>query len=63
MTLVRMAGEVTSDQIFAILSDKSSVNLLGTAYESRLTSSSYVMMARLVENSFIPNLNAYATLG
>lgn len=56
-----MLQEVTSQQIFTILSDNTSLNLLKTAYAGRLTSSNYV--GKLSRKQFYTKLKRLCNTG
>ncbi|HET7146916.1 MAG TPA: hypothetical protein VFI73_00300 [Candidatus Nitrosopolaris sp.] len=56
-----MPPEVTTEQIFAVLSDNASVNLMKTAYAGRLTSSNYV--GRLSKKQFYTKLKRLCNAG
>ena len=56
-----MPQEVTTEQIFTVLSDKTSVNLMKTAYAGRLTSSNYV--GKLSKKQFYTKLKRLCNTG
>jgi predicted transcriptional regulator len=56
-----MPQEVTTEQIFTVLSDKTSVNLMKTAYAGRLTSSNYV--GNLSKKQFYTKLKRLCNTG
>jgi predicted transcriptional regulator len=61
MTRWKMVQQIESTQIFAILSDKSTLNLLRTAYEGSLTLSSY--LGRLSKKQFYTKLKHLCNTG
>ena len=56
-----MPQEVTTEQIFTVLSDNTSVNLMKTAYAGRLTSSNYV--GKLSKKQFYTKLKRLCNTG
>src|ERR1700758_4404920 len=56
-----MPQEVTTEQIFTVLSDHTSLNLMKTAYTGRLTSSNYV--GKLSKKQFYTKLKRLCTTG
>lgn len=56
-----MPQEVTTEQIFTVLSDNTSVNLMKTAYAGRLTSSNYV--GKLSKKQFYTKLKRLCNAG
>jgi hypothetical protein len=56
-----MPQEVTTEQVFTVLSDNTSVNLLKTAYAGRLTSSNYV--GKLSKKQFYTKLKRLCNTG
>jgi hypothetical protein len=56
-----MPPEVTTEQIFTVLSDNTSVNLMKTAYGGRLTSSNYV--GKLSKKQFYTKLKRLCNAG
>ena len=56
-----MSQEVTTEQIFTVLSDNTSVNLMKTAYAGRLTSSNYV--GKLSKKQFYTKLKRLCNTG
>jgi hypothetical protein len=56
-----LSQEVTTEQIFTVLSDNTSVNLMKTAYAGRLTSSNYV--GKLSKKQFYTKLKRLCNTG